>query len=394
MKVLALNAGSNSLKFQVVDSVSESDRFGTAVVTGGYDDIGTGESIFTLYGGKAVQKQQRMEVQDYGHAAKLLFDWLPESGAGQIERIGHRVVHGAHIFEGPVRVTDEVVEAIEDLADLAPLHNKPALAVIAEARKRAGAGIENVAVFDTVFHRTIPEKAACYGLAPEIADKHKIRRYGFHGISHQYMSIRYGQITGKALKGTKLVTMHLEGGSSAAAIRDGQSIDTSMGFTPLEGLVMGTLCGDLDPAIVLYLMRKEELDSSGVEELLNKKSGLKALSGISADTRVLVKHLDNPRVRLTIDIFCYRVTKYVGAYVAALGGADALIFGGGIGENAPLFREKICGALEWLGIELDQARNEGTINREGVISKPGSRVEVWVIPTEENLMVAREACQV
>ena len=193
---------------------------------------------------------------------------------------------------------------------------------------------------------------------------------------------------------TKLATMHLEGGSSAAAIRDGRSIDTSMGFTPLEGLVMGTRCGDLDPAIVPYLMRKEGLDAEGIEELLNKKSGLKALSGISADTRVFVENLDDPRVRLTIDIFCYRVTKYVGAYVAALGGADALIFGGGIGENAALFREKICEGLEWLGIELDHGRNEGTINQEGLISKPGSRVAVWVIPTEENLMVAREACRV
>ncbi len=283
---------------------------------------------------------------------------------------------------------------IEGLADLAPLHNKPALAVIAEARKRAGVEVENVAVFDTLFHRTIPQEAAGYGLAPEIADKYKIRRYGFHGVSHQYMSIRYGQITGKALSGTKLVTMHLEGGSSAAAIRDGQSIDTSMGFTPLEGLVMGTRCGDLDPAIVPYLMRKEGLNTDGIEELLNKKSGLKALSGVSADTRELMKHRDNPRVKLAIEIFCYRVKKYVGAYLAALGGADALIFGGGIGENTPLFRERICCGLEGLGVELDPGCNEATIDREGMISKAESRVQVWVIPTEENLMVAREASSI
>ncbi len=389
MRILALNAGSNSLKFQVVDQPEGKSHFGKILLSGGYDQIGKEGGTFSLFDGKRIKQRDDVQTRDYGHAAELLFDWLAGNDFGEVERIGHRVVHGGGVFTAPTRITDEVIAQIEDLSDLAPLHNQPALAVIRAALERRG-HLVNVAVFDTVFHRTIPDTAATYALPTEIAERHRIRRYGFHGISHQYMTLRYCELAGRPIHVVNIITLHLEGGSSAAAIRGGESVDTSMGFTPLEGLVMGTRSGDLDPAIVPYLMRKENLDAAGIEELLNKKSGLKGLSGVSADTRELVKKLDNPRVKHALDVFSYRVRKYLGAYLAVLGGAEALVFGGGIGENTPLVRESICKDLIWLGIELDQRRNNGTIDTEGIISAEDSRVPVWVIPTEENLMIARE----
>ncbi|MBV8832943.1 MAG: acetate/propionate family kinase, partial [Acidobacteriaceae bacterium] len=378
--------------FQVVDQSEGGKRFGTSLVSGGYDNIGKEGGTFSLYEGKRVKTQTAVQANDYGHAAELLFKWLPENHFDQIDRIAHRVVHGADLFTGPVRIGDKVVEQIEGLADLAPLHNEPALSVIRGARSHWG-DLENIAVFDTVFHRTVPEVAATYALPFEIANRHKIRRYGFHGVSHQYMTLRYCEVSNGALEQLKLITLHLEGGSSAAAIRYGKSIDTSMGFTPLEGLVMGTRCGDLDPAIVTYLMAKEKLDSAGIENVLNKESGLKGISGVSADTRQLRGNLDDPRVKLALEVFSYRVRKYLGAYLAALNGADAIVFGGGIGENTPEIREWICKDLDWLGIDLDCARNAKVIDREDTISTERSRVKLWVIPTQENLMIAREAAR-
>lgn len=247
-----------------------------------------------------------------------------------------------------------------------------------------------VAVFDTVFHRTIPEHAALYPLPPDIAKRHRIRRYGFHGISHRYMSIRYAQITGRPLNGINLVTVHLEGGSSAAAIRQGESIDTSMGFTPLEGLMMGTRCGDIDPAIVSYLMRKENMNAHEIESFLNKKCGLLGVSGKSADTRELLREPDDPAVQLALEMFSYRVRKYIGSYLAALGGAEAIVIGGGIGENTAVVRELIAKELGWFGAHLDQDRNQNTIDSEGPITTNDSTLQIWVIPTQENLMMAAD----
>jgi acetate kinase len=289
-----------------------------------------------------------------------------------------------------VQITGDVIRRIEELGDIAPLHNASALKVIRTMRSGIAKEIPAFAVFDTVFHRTIPEEAALYALPLPLAKRYKIRRYGFHGISHRYMATRYAQITGRQLSELRLITLHLEGGSSAAAIRNGMSVDTSMGFTPLEGLMMGTRCGDIDPAIVPYLMRKEGMDANTIEKFLNKQCGLAGVSGFSADTRELRDCISEPSSALALDMFSYRVRKYIGAYLAVLGGADAIIFGGGIGENTQIVREKICNGLNWCGAALDFEKNTATVDREDVISKPGSNISIWVIPTREDLMIASE----
>lgn len=407
MNILTLNAGSNSLKFEIVSVESHNSsspvRFGTSLLAGSYDDIGKEHSAFALTENKQARNQQKMEVRDHGHAAELLFDWIDQANAkdhgirsmADIQKIAHRVVHGADVFRATARVTDKVIDQIEALESLAPLHNRSALKVIRAAQAKVASHIPTFAVFDTVFHQTIPDEAALYPLPVKLAQQHKIRRYGFHGISHRYMMLRYAQITGAALDGINLITMHLEGGSSVAAIRAGKSIDTSMGFTPLEGLMMGTRCGDIDPAIVTYLMRKENLDPDGVEEFLNKKCGLLGVSEVSADTRELRKHLSEPHVTLAVDMFCYRVRKYVGAYLAALGGGQAIVVGGGIGENTPFIREKIFSQFNWCGAVLDLQRNNAAVDREAPITTPDSSLPIWVIPTQEGLMMASDVanCQ-
>lgn len=404
MNILSLNSGSNSLKFEIV-SVERRDNdsgeqagFGQSLVSGAYDNIGKQHSAFALLENKQVRHKEEIEIRDHGHATGLLFDWIERGGAklqgiddlADIERVGHRVVHGADRFSGPVRITGQVLDEIEELKDLAPLHNASALQVMRTAQARVGSRLPMIAVFDTVFHQTIPDEAALYPLPLELARRHRIRRYGFHGISHRYMMLRYAQITNRPIEELNLITLHLEGGCSAAAIERGRSIDTSMGFTPLEGLMMGTRSGDIDPAIVTYLMRKEALDGPSVEKLLNKNCGLLGVSGMSADTRELRQHLSEGPIDLALNMFCYRVRKYIGAYLAVLGGAQAVIFGGGIGENTAIVRERICDRLGWFGCVLDQRRNRETIDREGSITTPESRVKAWVIPTEEGLMMARE----
>lgn len=403
MKVLALNAGSNSLKFEVVAiEPGADDDFGTSLVSGSYDDIGKDSSGFARLENKKPVEERKLEVRDHRHATELLLAWLEKgeakrfgvAGLGEIDRIAHRIVHGGRTFDAPAKITDEVVREVEKLEELAPLHNGPALTIVREAAKQTEDRVPMYAVFDTVFHRTIPDEASRYALPVDVADRHGIRRYGFHGISHRYLMLRHAKLAGVRLADTRLVTMHLEGGSSMCAIRGGKSIDTSMGFTPLEGLVMGTRTGDLDPAVVTYLMRKEKLDAAGVEKLLNKQSGLLGVSGVSADTRELAKKLDDPHVRLAVDMFAYRARKYVGAYLAALGGATAIVVGGGIGENGAFVRERILAPLAWAGIELDAAANEAMVDREGVITTKSSRLPVWVIPTQEAWMMARETANV
>lgn len=403
MKILVLNSGSNSLKFELIDDEpnaggDERIRWGTPAISGGYDNIGKPGSTFSLlHDGKQIQKEE-MEVRDYGRAAELLFDWIEAgraeeygvTGLAEVERIGHRVVHGADLFTGPAAIDEEVLRKIEALEELAPLHNKPALSVICASRNRIGDKVPMIAVFDTVFHRGIPDEAALYAIPLETAKRHKIRRYGFHGISHRYMAIRYCELTNRSLRECKLITLHLEGGSSAAAIRGGMSVDTSMGFTPLEGLMMGTRSGDLDPALVPYLMRTEKLDLDGIETFLNKKSGLLGVSGVSADTRELRGHSGEPSVDLALAMFSYRVRKYVGAYMAVLGGADAIVVGGGIGENTPSVRKQVFQSLDWCGASLDDLQNDQTIDREGPITSPSSSLPVWVIPTREALMIAKD----
>jgi acetate kinase len=403
MIILTLNAGSNSLKFEIIAvepyrAGGGPPEFGRSLLSGAYDDIGKESSTFSLLEGKRIARKEKVEVRDHGHATELLFHWISSGGAKEhgvagldaIERVCHRVVHGADRFEGPAFISDEVLQQIEALSDLAPLHNESALKVIRAAQSRAGYSVPMIAVFDTVFHRELPDEAALYPLPLDLAKRHGIRRYGFHGISHRYLMLRYCQLTRRPISEIRIITLHLEGGSSAAAIRDGKSIDTSMGLTPLEGLMMGTRSGDIDPAIVTYLMRKENMDGDEAERFLNKQCGLLGVSQVSADTRELHEHLAEHAVNLAIDMYCYRVRKYIGAYLAALGGAEAIVFGGGIGENTPYMRERIAGHFAWCGAVLDRRRNEKVIDREDTVSTPDSEIKLWVIPTEEGLMMAQD----
>ena len=323
-----------------------------------------------------------------------------ESGVKEIKSIadiqcvGHRVVHGGERFSRSVVITDEVVRGIEDCIELAPLHNPANIKGILAARASFGAGVPEVAVFDTAFHQTLPEHAYLYALPYQLYRRYRLRRYGFHGTSHRYVAYRYRQMRNIAREQTNIITLHLGNGCSAAAIQGGNSIDTSMGLTPLEGLVMGTRAGDLDPAIIDFVATKEGLSISEVETLMNKHSGLLGISGLTSDMRELLDeaHEQNDRrAMLAIEIFCYRARKYIGAYLAAMNGADAVIFTGGIGENSWEVRARICEHLQWMGIELDEERNRAHTNgHEGLISKEDSRLAVYVIPTDEELLIARD----
>jgi acetate kinase len=287
-----------------------------------------------------------------------------------------------------------VLRGIEETFDLAPLHNPANLRGIRAATAVLGAGVPQVAVFDTAFHQTLPAHAYLYAIPYQLYRRYRVRRYGFHGTSHRYVAHRWRQLTGTAREATRLVTLHLGNGCSACAIQGGDSVDTSMGFTPLEGLVMGTRSGDVDPTILDYVGGKEGLTLGEAEALLNKQSGLLGISGLTNDMRELLaeerEHADR-RATLAIDIFCYRVRKYVGAYLAAMGGADAIVFAGGIGENAPEIRARICAGLEWMGLTVDGARNDALAGgREGAFHADGSRLAAWVIPTDEELLIARD----
>jgi acetate kinase len=322
---------------------------------------------------------------------------VPISSVGEIDAVGHRVVHGGEKFTQSTRVDDDVRRQLEELIDLAPLHNPHNLRGISAARAVVGPGVPQVAIFDTAFHHTLPETAFVYAIPYQLYRRYGVRRYGFHGTSHRYIAYRYRQLTGRAREATKIVTLHLGNGASACAIVEGKSIDTSMGFTPLEGLVMGTRSGDLDPAIIDFVSAKEGLNFNEMESMLNKQSGLLGISGLTPDMReLLAEEAENGdrRARLAIDIFCYRARKYIGAYLAAMNGADAVILSGGIGENSPEIRRRICAGFEWMGIELDDAKNKALAGGEGRIDGPKSRVEVWVIPTDEELLIARDTWRV
>ena len=409
MHVLVLNVGSSSVKFQLVSTDAERMANGTdeRLARGQIERIG-GEAVVTLQAGDGEAVRGTAALPDHRATVEYLIGWLtgadsgvPIAAAAQIQAAGHRVVHGGERFVRSVRIDDQVLRAIEDTIELAPLHNPHNLKGIAAVRAVLGPGLPQVAVFDTAFHHTIPEHAFLYAIPYNFYRRYQIRRYGFHGTSYRYVAYRYRQLTGRSRQQTRVIALHLGNGCSACAIRGGDSVDTSMGFTPLEGLVMGTRSGDLDPAVLETLGIKEGLSAGGVESLLNKQSGLLGISGLTHDMRELLAEAeehDDRRARLAIEVFCYRAKKYIGAYLAALGGADALLFTGGIGENAPTIRARICEGMEWAGIALDPERNAGVATggaeREGRISKDGSPVEVWTIPTDEELLIARDTVRV
>lgn len=380
MKVLTLNAGSASLKFDLIED-------GRRLFGGAIEEIGA-KAVFSIMDGKNVRHQDAVQASDYAEATQLAI----QKAGQKPDLLSHRVVHGGDRFTGPTIIDDQVVSEIEELEELAPLHNAVAVSAIRAARDSLGTETGMIAVFDTVFHRTIPALASTYALPPEGTDGGRVRRYGFHGISHEYIRDRFASLTGIDVTEVNAITLHLESGCSACAIRRGKSIDTSMGFTPLEGLMMGKRCGDLDPAIIGYLMRRVHLDIDSIEEILNHKSGLLGLSGISHDTRELMKHWEtNERVRNAIDVFCYRIRKYIGAYLTSVNGAQAIVFGGGIGEDTPLIREKVCEGLAWCGVRLDPLLNAKTINIDACISTPDSSLQVWVVVTDEAMSLARQA---
>src|SRR5829696_1817099 len=361
MNVLVLNCGSSSVKFQLIatdlDQIShDSDE---RLAHGIIERIG-GAAIITFTTEGAAPQRSAAPVRDTRAAVDLILRWIVSDDSGiadvnsfaDVQAVGHRVVHGGERFSKSVLITDEVLRGIEDGIELAPLHNPANIAGISAARASLGLGVPQVAVFDTAFHQTLPEHAYLYALPYQLYRRHRVRRYGFHGTSYRYVAHRYRLLTGRAREETRVVALHLGNGCSACAIDGGVSVDTSMGFTPLEGLVMGTRSGDLDPAIIDYVASKEGQSLPEVEAMLNKQAGLLGISGLTNDMRELLAEAeehDDRRARLAIEIFCYRARKYVGSYLAAMNGADAILFAGGVGENAAPVRSLICEGMQWLG---------------------------------------------
>lgn len=390
MKILVLNCGSSSVKYQLIDT---SDN--TALAKGLISKIGMPGAILTLeVPGKDTVKISG-EILDHIVAVDNVLSILTHEDFGviqdksEIEGVGHRVVHGGEYFSDSVLITPDTMKKIRDCIEYAPLHNPHNLKGIS-ATKKSLPGIPMVAVFDTAFHQTMPDYSYIYGIPYVLYKRYSIRRYGFHGASHYYVSRRLRDIIKKDITEINIITCHLGNGCSIAAIKGGKSIDTSMGFTPLEGLLMGTRSGDLDPAIVLQVMAREELSPSEATTMLNKHSGLVGISGISSDMQDIEEKMDEKDGQSTLahNVFCYRLKKYIGSYFAALGGADAIVFTGGIGENSALTRQKSLEGLECLGVHLNSARNSKAIGVEKEISSTDSKVKVFVIPTNEELVIA------
>lgn len=389
MKILVLNCGSSSLKFQLIETAGE-----RVLARGRVERIGANDAKieFAISGGR--EQSETRAVPDHKDAIASAFAFLTgESNTigspDEIEGVGHRIVHGGDRFEASVLITGEVLKEIEAVSDLAPLHNPHNLKGYYLSRDFLPRA-RQAAVFDTAFHQTLPPRAFLYGLPYVYYTRDKIRRYGFHGTSHRFVSRRYARI--QARGDLKIVTCHLGNGCSVCAIQNGKSIDTSMGFTPMEGLLMGTRAGDIDPGAVLYLLDRAKNGSREISAMLNNQSGLEGISGVSSDMRDLLDAAakGNERARIAIDVFCYRAIKYAGAYHAALGGADAVLFAGGIGENSPEIRARICEGLETIGLKIDPARNSGIRGTEARISSNESSVEAWVIPTNEELLIAQD----
>ena len=393
MIVLVLNCGSSSIKYQLINTETE-----TALAKGLVERIGMAGAVLSHSRHDGDSIKIAGEILDHQIAIEYVIAILlsPNHGVikdvNEIDAVGHRVVHGGESFSGSVLITDEVIKVLQDNIELAPLHNPPNIKGI-QATLRLLPKTPQVGVFDTAFHSKMPPRSYLYGIPYELYKKYKIRRYGFHGTSHLYVSKKAAEMLGKEISQLKIVTAHLGNGCSMAAVDGGVSVDTTMGFTPLEGLLMGTRSGDLDPSLILYIMGKEGLSLSEAGTLLNKHSGLIGISGESSDMREILASVKDEQKRAiyAFEIFCYRIKKYVGAYSAAMGGLDALVFTGGIGENSSEVRAEVCKNLEYLGIKLDKLKNE---NRENVISDNSSRVKVYRIPTNEELVIAMDTSKI
>jgi len=391
MKVLVINCGSSSLKYQLINMENEE-----SLAQGLVERIGIEGSILTQ---KVPGKDKyiiEQPMKDHKDAIKLVLDALVDGTHGviasmdEISAVGHRVVHGGEKYSESVVINDSVMASLEECVKLAPLHN-PANIIGINACKSLMPSTPMVAVFDTAFHQTMPQKAYMYALPYELYTEHGIRKYGFHGTSHRYVSAECAKMLGKDIKDVKVITCHLGNGASLAAIKDGHCVDTSMGFTPLAGIVMGTRCGDIDPAIVTYLMNECNMSAKEVDNIMNKKSGVYGLSGVSSDFRDIEAAIKsgNERAKLSLDVYHYRVRQMIGAYAAAMGGVDAIVFTAGLGENGIEDRAEICNGLEFLGIEIDDAKNN-VRGKSTEISKDGAKVKAFVIPTNEELVIARD----
>jgi len=393
MKVLVLNSGSSSIKYQFIDTKEK-----IALAKGIVERIGMTGAVLnhTRHDGNNVRIVA--EILDHGMAIEYVLAVMLSKNHGVIEdksdidAVGHRVVHGGESFSGSVLMTDEVMKVLQENIELAPLHNPPNIKGI-QAVSRIMPDTDQCVVFDTAFHIKMPPKAYLYGIPYELYKRHKIRRYGFHGTSHRFVSEIAASMLGKPITELKIVTAHLGNGCSMAAIDKGISVDTSMGFTPLEGLLMGTRAGDIDPSVILYIMGKEGLSLSEAGVLLNKHSGLIGISGESSDMREIESAVaeGNKRAKFAFDVFTYRIKKYVGAYAAAMGGIDALVFTGGIGENSALVRSAVCSELGFFGIEIDEAKNSA---KQNDLTKEGSKVHVLRIPTNEELVIAMDTAEI
>ncbi|MBR4890980.1 MAG: acetate kinase [Clostridia bacterium] len=391
MKVLVINAGSSSLKYKLMDMDNE-----LVMAKGLCERIGLDKSRLkhTPEGGETVVIEK--DMPDHSVAIKLVLDALTDKDHGvisdmsEISAVGHRVVHGGEVFSGSVLITDEVKKAVTECNSLAPLHNPANLTGIA-ACEEAMPGVPNVGVFDTAFHQTMPKESYMYGIPYEYYEKYKIRKYGFHGTSHNYVSHRVAEIIGKPIEELKIITFHLGNGSSIAAVKNGKVVDTSMGFTPLDGLVMGTRSGSIDPAIIQFLVQNEGMTVEEVDSMLNKKSGVLGVSGVSSDFRDLeaAANEGNERAKLALEMFRHSVRGYVGRYASIMGGVDVITFAGGVGENGPDVRKDVLAGHEFMGIKIDDEKNN-VRGKEVEISAADSKVRVFVVPTDEELTIARD----
>ena len=395
MNILVINCGSSSLKYQFIDMTSEE-----VLAKGFVERIGIDGSILKhqTTGKDKVTIEQAMD--DHKVALQLVLEALMNSEYGaiknlnEISAVGHRVVHGGEAFSHSALIDEHVIKAIEDCIELAPLHNPPNLIGI-NACKEILPEVPMVAVFDTAFHQTMPKSSYLYGLPYEYYEKYKVRRYGFHGTSHKYVAQKTAEILNKNLEDINIITCHLGNGASVTAVEKGHSVDTSMGFTPLEGLIMGTRCGDIDPAMVTFLMEKENLSTAQINDVMNKKSGVLGISKVSSDFRDIETEAEkgNENAKIALETYYKKVKKYIGAYMAEMGSVDAIVFTAGLGENSSSARLAICGGMEGIGIEIDAKENDMR-GEEKVVSKSSSKISVLVVPTNEELMIARDTLEI
>ena len=392
MKILVLNCGSSSIKYALYDMDSK-----TVMTSGGAERVGLDGAFVKVKLANGEKKQVMHDIPEHTEGVKFIFSLLTDPEIGvikdlkEIDAVGHRMVHGGEKFNKSVLLTEEVLKVFEECTDLAPLHN-PANLKGVRAVQELMPGLPQVGVFDTAFHQTMPKEAYMYAVPYELYEKYGVRRYGFHGTSHRYVSQRVCEFLGVKPEGKKIITCHIGNGASIAAVKDGKCIDTSMGLTPLEGLMMGTRSGDIDGGAITFIQKKLGLDADGMSNLLNKKSGMLGITGISSDMREIDAACEegNERALLATDMYFYRIRKYIGAYAAAMDGCDIIVFTAGVGENQTSMREKVCEGLSFMGVKIDVEKNSGIHGEEAVISTPDSKVTVVVIPTDEELMIATD----